>query len=505
MNILGIEFGSTRIKAVLINEENKPIASGGFDWENLFENGVWTYHLEDVKLGLKTAFKNLCNDFGGVPVISAIGISGMMHGYLVFDENDNQLCEFRTWRNTMTEQSAEELTNLLGFNIPQRWSVAHLYQAMLNKDEHISKIKKMTTLAGYVHYLLTGENVLGVGEASGMFPILNGDYNTEMLKKFKDKTLFDIVKVLPKVLNAGEIAGKLTEKGVLLLDETGTIKAGIPFCPPEGDAGTGMVATNSITPKTGNVSAGTSIFAMVVLENELSKVYPEIDMVATPNGKPVAMVHCNNCSSDIDAYANLFYEFTKLLGNEIPRGKVLDLLFETALSGDEDCGGLLSYNYLSGEHITGFSEGRPFFVRKTNAKMTLSNFFKTHLYTAVASLKVGMDILKSENVNIEKLLGHGGYFKAKNAGQTVLSSATGAEVSVMETAGEGGAYGMALLAAYSQYNNMSLDEFLIEKVFKTAKVNTVMATPKQIEGFNKYSKRFLECIDIEKTAVMNLI
>lgn len=504
MNSLGIEFGSTRIKAVLINWENKPLASGGYDWENRFENGVWTYHLEDVRYGLKTAFKNLCEDFGGVPEISAIGISGMMHGYLVFDENDNQLCEFRTWRNTMTEQSAKELTELFGFNIPQRWSVAHLYQAMLNKEVHIPKIKKMTTLAGYVHYLLTGENVLGMGEASGMFPVLDGEYNSHMLNKFKEKTSFDLKLVLPKVLTAGENAGKLTEKGALLLDETGSLQAGIPFCPPEGDAGTGMVATNSITPKTGNVSAGTSIFAMVVLENGLSKVYSEIDIVTTPNGKPVAMVHCNNCSSDIDAYANLFYEFSKLSGNEMTKGKVLDLLFEIALSGDKDCGGLLSYNYLSGEHITGLSEGRPLFVRLPNAKLNLSNFFKTHLYTAVTSLKVGMDILKGENVKIEKLLGHGGYFKAKNVGQTVLSSATGAEVSVMETAGEGGAYGMALLAAYSQNNNMPLDDFLNEKVFKTAKVNNVMATKEQIDGFNKYSDRFLNGLDIEKIATEKL-
>lgn len=504
MNSLGIEFGSTRIKAVLIDQNNKPIASGGFDWENRFENGIWTYHLEDVKLGLKTAFKNLCDDFGSVPQISAIGISGMMHGYLVFDDNDNQLCEFRTWRNTMTEKSSEELTKALEFNIPQRWSVAHLYQAILNNESHISKIKKITTIAGYVHYILTGENVLGIGEASGMFPILNGNYNKDMLFKFKEKSGFDIEKALPKVLNAGEFAGKLTEKGALLLDESGTLKAGISFCPPEGDAGTGMVATNSITPKTGNVSAGTSIFAMIVLEKELSKVYPEIDMVTTPNGNPVAMVHCNNCSSDIDAYANLFYEFSKLSGNEMPKGKVLDLLFETALNGENDCGGLLSYNYLSGEHITGLSEGRPLFVRKPNAKFNLSNFFKTHLYTAVASLKVGMDILKKEDVKIEKLLGHGGYFKAKNVGQTVLSSATGAEVSVMETAGEGGAFGMAVLAAFSQNNNLSLDEFLNEKVFKTANVKTVMATNEQIDGFKKYSEMFLNGLDIEKTAIEKL-
>lgn len=500
MNSLGIEFGSTRIKAVLIDSDNKPIASGGFDWENRFENGVWTYHLDEVKVGLKTAFKNLCDDYGKVPEISAIGISGMMHGYLVFDENDNQLCEFRTWRNTMTGQSAEELTELFGFNIPQRWSVAHLYQAILNKEGHTSKIKKMTTLAGYVHYLLTGENVLGAGEASGVLPITDGDYNPEMIEKFKAKTGFDLKSVLPKVLTAGENAGRLTDGGALLLDETGTLKAGIPFCPPEGDAGTGMVATNSITPRTGNVSAGTSIFAMVVLEKGLSKVYSEIDMVTTPNGNPVAMVHCNNCSADIDGYANLFYEFAKLSGNEMKKGQVLDMLFEAAMSGDNDCGGLLSYNYLSGEHITGLSEGRPLFVRMPDAKLNLSNFFRTHLYTAVASLKVGMDILKSENVKIEKLLGHGGYFKAKDAGQTVLSSATGAAVSVMETAGEGGAYGMALLAAYSQQKNISLDEFLNEKVFKTAKVNTITATADQIEGFNKYSQRFLKCIEIEKKA-----
>ena len=505
-SVLGIEFGSTRIKAVLLDEHNNPIASGGCNWENKFENGVWTYSLEEVTVGLQSAYKALCENLGqAITTLAGMGISGMMHGYLVFDTKDNQLCEFRTWRNTITQESAEALTKLFDFNVPQRWSIAHLYQAMLNKESHVPQIARMTTLAGHIHYLLTGENVMGVGEASGMFPIENNQFHPQMAKEFQKKTGTDILKILPKVLVAGEAAGCLTPEGAKLIDPTGVLQAGIPFCPPEGDAGTGMVATNAIAPRTGNVSAGTSIFAMIVLEKALSKVYEEIDVVATPAGWPVAMVHCNNCSSDIDAWAGLFREFAGLLGQECSTGQALDLLFEASVKGNVDCSGLLAVNYYSGEHITGFSEGRPLFVRTPDAEFSLASFFKTHIYSAVASLKAGLDILEGEKVSIDRLLGHGGYFKAKDVGQTALASACGVPVSVMETSGEGGAYGIALLAAYAvNKQGESLDEYLNEKVFKTAKISTVTPTAEQTEGFARYYERFAKGLAIEKAAVENL-
>ena len=427
---LGIEFGSTRIKAVLINENNEPIASGAHDWENRLENNIWTYTLEDIWTGLQDSYQKMAQDakekYGAtISKLGAVGFSAMMHGYMAFDEEDQLLVPFRTWRNTMTQQASDELTELFQFNIPQRWSIAHLYQAILNGEEHVSKIKFQTTLAGYIHWKLTGKKVLGVGEASGMFPIdMNtGNYNARMIQQFDEKIAdrgFDwkLEEILPEVLTAGEGAGFLTEEGAKLLDVTGNLQAGVPVCPPEGDAGTGMTATNSIAKRTGNVSAGTSVFAMVVLEKELSKVYKEIDMVTTPTGNLVAMVHCNNCTSDLNAWVSLFKEFAEAFGVEVDMNKLFGTLYNKALEGDADCGGLLAYNYFSGEHITGFEEGRPMFVRMPESKFNLANFMRVHLFTALGALKTGLDILlKDEGVKLDKILGHGGLFKTKGVGR----------------------------------------------------------------------------------------
>ncbi|HRK91563.1 MAG TPA: FGGY-family carbohydrate kinase, partial [Anaerolineales bacterium] len=449
---LGIELGSTRIKAVLIGEDHAPIASGSFEWENQYENGVWTYGLDNVWKGLQESYRNLSTEVSekyGVMLttIGAIGFSAMMHGYLAFGKDGNLLVPFRTWRNTMTGQSAEKLTDLFQFNIPQRWSIAHLYQAILNKEAHVKDISHQTTLAGYVHWKLTGQKVLGVGEASGMFPIdsKTNDFDKKMLGQFNDllkaeKINWTLQGVLPKVLVAGESAGTLTEEGAKLLDPSGTLKAGIPLCPPEGDAGTGMVATNSVAVRTGNVSAGTSVFAMIVLEKALSKLYPEIDMVTTPTGKPVAMVHANNCTSDLNAWVGLFGEFTKALGVEISQSKLFETLYKMALAGDADGGGLLAYNYLSGESITDLTEGRPLFIRTPESRFTLPNFMRTHLFSSLGTLKIGMDILSQENVKLDQLLGHGGFFKTEGVGQKMMAAAMNTSVSVMDTAGEGGAW-----------------------------------------------------------------
>ena len=451
--VLGIELGSTRIKAVLIDENNNPIASGSYEWENRLENGIWTYSLEDVWTGIQTSYKNMADDVKNqygeeLTKIGAIGFSAMMHGYMAFDENKELLVPFRTWRNSITGKAAAELTSLFDFNIPERWSIAHLYQAILNGEEHISKIKYLTTLAGYVHWKLTGEFVLGIGEASGMFPIdsASKDYNKGMIEKFdkliSNKNLpYTISDLLPKVLVAGENAGTLSEEGAKLLDTTGKLSAGIPLCPPEGDAGTGMTATNSITKRTGNVSAGTSVFAMVVLEKPLSKAYPEIDIVTTPVGDDVAMVHVNNCTSDLNAWVNIFREYSTELGIEISTEKLYGTLYRKALEGDADCGGLLSYGYFSGENITGLEEGRQLFVRTPDSKFNLANMMRTHLYSALGTLKLGMDILlDKENVKLDRMFGHGGLFKTKDVGQKFMAAAINTPVSLMETAGEGGAW-----------------------------------------------------------------
>ena len=502
---LGIELGSTRIKAVLIDEKHIPVASGDFEWENQLVNGVWTYSLDTVHKGVQTCFANLVKNLGRpIGTVGAIGVSAMMHGYLPFDRDGRQLAEFRTWRNTITGEAAEKLTELFGFNIPQRWSIAHLYQAILNGEAHVKDIACLTTLAGYIHWLLTGEKVMGVGEASGMFPIdsTTCDYDEGMLQKFNQLTEVDLRAILPKVLTAGENAGYLTESGARFLDPTGTLQPGIHVAPCEGDAGTGMAATNSVRVRTGNVSAGTSDFAMVVTDHPLG-VHREIDMVTTPDGAPVAMVHCNNCTSDINAWVNLFSEFAETMGFAADKGELFTKLFQKALEGDADCGGLLSYNYFSGEGVTDLDAGRPLFVRTPDARFTLANFMRTHLLSALATLKIGMDILtRTEQVRIDKLYGHGGFFKTPEVGQRMLSAAVGAPVSVMETAGEGGPYGMALLAAYMLRKDAgeSLADYLDNKVFANAKTATLTADQSDMDGFNAFLDRYKKALPVERAA-----
>lgn len=516
---LGIEFGSTRIKAVLVGEDNAPIASGAHDWENRYVDGIWTYTLEDIWGGLQDAYAKMAADVEaqyGLPLttIGAIGFSAMMHGYMPFDKDDRLLVPFRTWRNTITAEASEKLTKLFDFHIPQRWSIAHLYQAILKKEPHVKDITFMTTLEGYIHWQLTGEKVLGVGEASGMFPVDSEtkDYNARMIAQF-DELVADegfawkLKDILPKSLVAGEAAGTLTEEGAKKLDVSGHLQAGIPLCPPEGDAGTGMVATNSVAKRTGNVSAGTSVFAMIVLERELKKAYEEIDLVTTPTGHAVAMVHCNNCTSDLNAWVNLFKEFAESFGIEVDMNKLFGTLYRKAMEGDADCGGLLSYCYFSGEHITGFEEGRPLFVRTPENKFNLANFMRANLFTSLGALKIGLDILlKDEGVKVDRILGHGGLFKTKGVGQKILAAAMNAPVSVMETAGEGGAWGMAVLASYrkNRAEGESLDDYLNNKVF--AGMEAIEETPdaKDVEGFDRFIERYRAGLAIERAAVENL-
>ena len=517
--VLGIELGSTRIKAVLIGQENEVLASGSYEWENKHENGVWTYGLEDTWTGLQDSYRNLAKDVMEryhIPLerIGALGFSAMMHGYMAFDKQGNLLVPFRTWRNTITGQASAELTDLFQFNIPQRWSIAHLYQAILNKEAHVGDISHLTTLAGYVHWKLTGQKVLGIGEASGMFPIdsVTNDYDLRRIEQFNEllqaeNILWKLQDILPKVLVAGEFAGVLSEEGARLLDPSGQLKAGALLCPPEGDAGTGMVATNSVANRTGNVSAGTSVFAMIVLEKALSKLYPEIDMVTTPSGKPVAMVHSNNCTSDLNAWVEVFHEFSNVLGVEISQSKLFEMLYQKALSGDADAGGLLSYNYFSGEHITHLTEGRPLFVRTPDSRFTLSNFMRMHLFSALGALKIGMDILfEQEQVKIDQLLGHGGFFKTKGVGQKIMASAMNVPVSVMETAGEGGAWGIALLASYMIHKtgNEALEDYLSSKVFAGENGITIAPDQKDVDGFAMFMARYKTGLVIEQAAVEGL-
>ena len=517
--VLGIELGSTRIKAVLVNEKNQPIASGSHEWENQLVNNIWTYSEEAIWAGIQDSYQDMVRDVKekyGVPVkkLAAIGFSAMMHGYMPFNEKGELLVPFRTWRNTMTEKASEELTELFQYHIPQRWSIAHLYQAMLNREPHVKDITFMTTLEGYVHWKLTGEKVLGIGEGSGMFPIDMEikDYDPKCLAAF-DKLaapygfFWKLEEILPKVLLAGEEAGRLTEEGAKLLDITGELEAGVPFCPPEGDAGTGMVATNSIAKRTGNVSAGTSVFSMVVLEKPLSKVYPEIDLVTTPTGNLVAMVHCNNCTSDLNAWVNLFKEFAEAMGMQVDMNRLFGTLYHKAMEGDADCGGLLAYNYFSGEHITGFEEGRPLFVRTPECKFNLANFMRVNLFTSLGALKTGMDILlKEEGVKLDKILGHGGLFKTKGVGQNLLAGAIDTPVSVMETAGEGGAWGIAVLASYlvNKEAGESLEDYLNHKVFAGQKGEEVQPDERDVQGFNEFMVRYKAGLAIERAAVENL-
>ncbi|MBR4392767.1 MAG: FGGY-family carbohydrate kinase [Oscillospiraceae bacterium] len=511
---LGLELGSTRIKAVLIDEGHMPIASGDFEWENQLVNGIWTYSMESVRKGVQACFAALREDvrtkYGfELTTVGAIGVSAMMHGYLPFDKDGNQLAEFRTWRNTITGEAAEKLTDLLGFNIPQRWSIAHLYQAILNGEEHVKDVAFLTTLAGYIHWLLTGEKVMGVGEASGMFPIDSEklDYDEGMVQKFNALTGLDLRAILPKVLVAGEPAGTLTEAGARFLDPSGILQPGIPVAPCEGDAGTGMAATNSVRARTGNVSAGTSDFAMIVTEKPLG-VHREIDMVTTPAGAPVAMVHCNNCTSDINAWVNLFSEFADEIGAPRNKGELFTLLFRKALEGDADCGGLMNFNYYSGEGVTDLDEGRPVFARMPDSRFTLANFMRTQLLSSLATLKIGLDILtQTEHVAIDKLYGHGGFFKTPGVGQRMLSAAVGAPVSVMETAGEGGPYGMALLAAYMLWKDEgeTLEDYLDNRVFASAATSTLSADKLEIAGFAAFLERYRNSLPLEKTATEVLL
>ena len=512
---LGIELGSTRIKAVLIDNDYTPIAQGSHDWENRLEDGVWTYHLDDVWAGLQDCFRKLALDVKNrydlaLSSVGSIGISAMMHGYLAFNRNGDQLVPFRTWRNTTTEKASALLTEKFKFNIPQRWSIAHLYQAVLNGEPHVKDIDFITTLAGLVHWKLTGKKVLGIGDASGMFPIDNGNYNPQMLKQFDDLIAshnysWKIGDILPSILSAGENAGVLTAEGAKLLDSSGCLRDGIPLCPPEGDAGTGMVATNSVAERTGNVSAGTSIFAMIVMEKELSKVYPEIDIVTTPSGKPVAMVHCNNCTSDIDAWIKLFGELLDINGANTDKTALYNMLYNKALEADNDCGGLLSFNYYSGETITGIDEGRPLFARLPDSNFNLANFMRTLLFSSMATLKYGIDILtEKEKAKIDSLLGHGGLFKIKGIGQRFMAAVFNAPVGVMESAGEGGAWGIALLAAFMREGNETLEKFLAEKVFAGKAGTKIEPDPKDVESFRKFMERYTAGLKIEKSAVENL-
>ena len=517
--VLGMEFGSTRIKAVLVDPEGNPIASGSHGWENRLENQIWTYSLKDIREGLQDCYAGLKQDvkekYGEtLTQLAAMGFSGMMHGYMAFDKDNELLVPFRTWRNTMTEDAAKALSELLAFNIPQRWSVAHLDQAILNKEPHVAEIQYVTTLAGYIHWMLTGEKVVGVGEASGMFPIdsTQNDYDQSMVDKFdallqEQGVALKLREIFPEVLVAGEQAGILTETGAAWLDPSGDLEAGIPLCPPEGDAGTGMTATNSVAVRTGNVSAGTSVFAMVVLEQALSKYYEEIDMVTTPDGKPVAMVHCNNCTSDLNAWVGLFGEAMEAFGIDVDMNKLFGTLYNKALEGDKDCGGLLAYNYFSGEHITGFEEGRPLFVRRPDSKFSLANFMRVHLMTSLGALKVGMDILvKEEQVQIDKMLGHGGLFLTKGVGQRIMAAAMQTPVFVMETAGEGGAWGIAILASYMQQKaeGETLPEYLNAKVFHGEEGSVIQPDAADVEGFEQFMTDYKKGLAIERAAVEQL-
>ena len=512
--ILGIEFGSTRIKSVLIDSSHQVIASGSHEWENDYVNGVWTYSEKAIIEGLQSSYADLKTDvFSRYHIhlerLGGLGISAMMHGYLPFDKDMNLLVPFRTWRNTITGPAAEKLTDLFRFNMPQRWSLSHLYQAILNNEEHVKDIAFLTTLAGWIHYLLTGRKVLGVGDASGMMPIDSDTctYRAEMVKSF-DSLIADrhypwkLKDILPEVLSAGESAGLLTEKGAKLLDPSGILQPGCPLCPPEGDAGTGMTATNSVRARTGNVSAGTSIFSMIVLEKPMSKVYPEIDIVTTPTGKQVGMVHCNSCTSDINAWVSLFREFSSLMGMETKSGDVFTKLFKKSLEGDKDCGGLVNFNYLAGEPVTGLSEGRPMFVRLPDAAMNLANFMRAQIYASMETLKYGMEIMNHEHVAIDCVYGHGGLFKTEGVGQNYLAAAIHAPVTVMETAGEGGAWGIALLADYLVYHKdeEKLEDYLQNHVFTGMKQITVAPDPDDETGFNRYMDRFISCIPAQKAA-----
>ena len=520
--ILGLEFGSTRIKAVLVDGTHRAVAQGTWDWENSLVDNVWTYSLEEIWKGLQGCYKSLTEDVRnryGVTLtrLEAMGFSGMMHGYMPFNAEGELLVPFRTWRNTMTEEACRRLTPLFCFNIPQRWSIAHLYQAILNGEEHVKDISYLTTLAGYIHWQLSGERVLGVGEASGMFPVDSEtcDFDAEMTAKFDALTAhrrlgWELKDILPKVLPAGEKAGYLSAEGARILDPDGNLQPGVPMCPPEGDAGTGMTATNSVRVRTGNISAGTSIFSMVVTEKALSKVHEEIDMVTTPDGSPVAMVHCNNCTSDLNAWVNLFEEFAGKLGVKTDKNELYGMLYREALTADADCGGLMAYNYFAGEPVTGLNGGgRPMFVRTPDANFTLaSSSMRSHLYSSMAALKIGNDILlKEEKVKVDSLTGHGGLFKTPVVGQQLMAAAMNAPVTVMDTASEGGAWGMAVLAAYlvEKEEGESLPDYLSNRIFAGQTGTTIEPKPEDTAGFDRFIAKYKSTLPAEKAAVEGLV
>ena len=514
--ILGIEFGSTRIKAVLIDPDNKPIAQGSHTWENQLVDGLWTYSIEAIWAGLQDCYadlrKNVKADYHcEIKSLAAIGFSAMMHGYMPFDKKGEIMVPFRTWRNTNTSKAAAELSELFNYNIPLRWSISHLYEAIIDGEEHVSKIDFLTTLAGYIHWKLTGEKVLGVGDASGMIPVdpFTKTYDATMVAKF-DKLVeprgfkWKLLDILPKVLVAGENAGALTPEGAKLLDVSGHLQAGVPVCPPEGDAGTGMAATNAVRQRTGNVSAGTSSFSMIVLEKPLTKPYEVLDMVTTPDGSLVAMVHCNNCTSEINAWVNIFKEYQELLGVKQDTNVLYTTLFNAALNGDGDCGGLMAYNYISGEPVTGLMDGRPLFVRSANDKFSLANFMRAQLYGAIGVLKIGNDILfNEEQVKVDRIMGHGGYFTTPKVGQKMLAAALNSPISVMETAGEGGAWGIALLAGFmvNNPNGLSLPDYLDNVVFAGNTGTQIAPDPVDVEGFNRYIQSYKTALPIEHAAV----
>ncbi|MCR5606354.1 MAG: ATPase [Treponema sp.] len=517
--VLGIEFGSTRIKAVLINSKNEPIASGAYDWENSLVDGIWTYSMDEIMAGLKGCYAALKKDVKEkfnvtLKRIAAMGVSAMMHGYLAFDKDDNLLVPFRTWRNTITAAASSKLSSIFNYPIPERWSIAHLYQALLNNEEHVPCVAYFTTLDGFIHWKLTGKKIAGIGDASGMFPIdtATKDFNKSMIAKFNELPEVKVMpwtleEILPEVLVAGENAGVLTSEGAAILDAEGDLEAGCPLCPPEGDAGTGMVATNSVSERTGNVSAGTSVFAMVVLEKELSKAYNGlIDLVTTPDGKLVAMAHANNCTGEYDKWIKVFGEVVKTLGFDVSKAELYDKLLSKALEGDKDCGGLIPYNYISGESMTGFSEGRTLFVRTQNNNFTLSNFMRAQLFTALGALRTGMDILfDNEHVKIDSLTCHGGFFKTADVGLKVMASAMHTSVSALETAGEGGPWGMALLASYLvNGNRMCLGEWLEKDVFASSKKTILTPEQSDVDGFNAFFENYKKGLPVLRAAVENI-
>ncbi|WP_368931055.1 xylulokinase [Bacillus pumilus] len=516
---LGIEFGSTRIKAILIDEAFQPIAQGAFEWESSLQEGIWTYNLIDIITGLQVAYREMKEQVEQrydvtIQTIGSIGVSAMMHGYVACDHTGEVLVPFRTWRNATTIEASQKLTDVFQFHIPERWSIAHLYQAILEEEKHLSRLEYMTTLSGYIHWLLTGKQAIGIGDASGMFPIdeQTKDYNEEMLHQFEDLIEekgypWKLRHLLPRVYLAGEEAGVLTAAGAAILDQGKHLQPGIPFCPPEGDAGTGMVATNSVEKRTGNISVGTSVFAMIVLEQELKGVYPEVDMVTTPDGLPVAMVHANNCTSDLNAWMNIFREAFDALGVQVSSEKVYAALLQQALEADRDGGGLLSYGYYSGENITRLPEGRPLFVRSAESRFNLANFMRTHLFSAFGAMKIGMDRLKEqEHVVIDRLLAHGGLFKTPLVGQKMVAAALDTPVSVVSTAGEGGAFGMAVLASYmAHHQKQTLAEFLTHQVFAHTSEELIEPDPLDVKGFSEFLERYQDGLPIEEAAVAHLM